>query len=127
VRSALEERFAAAGNPAPRYRIDIRLDDRLEVMFGFAPANASYDVERILERVHPDDRESLLAYFRALVERGDTISLEHRAVWPDGSVHRMLARGVVERDGQGAAVTLRGATIDISRLESAVATQEQIS
>ena len=105
----------------------VRLDDRLEVMFGFAPANASYDVERILERVHPDDRESLLAYFRALVEGGDTISLEHRAVWPDGSVHRMLARGVVERDGQGAAVTLRGATIDISRLESAVATQEQIS
>lgn len=30
VRSALEERFAAAGQAAPRYRIAVRLDDTLE-------------------------------------------------------------------------------------------------
>src|SRR5690606_19911365 len=65
-------------------------------------------------RLHPDDRPRLEAAVRAAVEHGESYSLRHRVVRPDGSECLVSSYGRAVRDAQGDIVRVRGVVQDIT-------------
>jgi diguanylate cyclase (GGDEF)-like protein/PAS domain S-box-containing protein len=67
------------------------------------------------ERVHPDDRERVMdGVFAAIKGDKNDWSDEYRLGRCDGSYAQVEDRGFIIRDGQGRAVRMVGATLDIS-------------
>ncbi len=82
-------------------------------LFGFAPDTA-LDLEKVFQRIHPDDREAVeRAVRRAVEDRGDYAG-EYRVVLPDGTQRWLAARGRTYSDAHGNAVRMVGAAIDIT-------------
>lgn len=88
--------------------------DRIAPLFGYAEGKLETTYENFLNAVHPDDRQMLIDAVTACVERGDRYELEHRCVWPDGSVHWMLERGDVVRDAAGKPLHMLGVVQDVT-------------
>ncbi|MHC4564971.1 MAG: MEDS domain-containing protein [Planctomycetota bacterium] len=93
---------------------DLHWSDRIEPLFGFAPGQFGATYEAFLECVHPDDRKHVVESANASIEQGDDYAVEHRIVWPNGTVRWMSETGDVIRDGQGKAVRMLGIVQDIS-------------
>ncbi|MET0421603.1 MAG: SpoIIE family protein phosphatase [Acidimicrobiia bacterium] len=68
-------------------------DTTMERLFGLEPGQFERDFVNFLDRVHPDDRESSATAIAHAQESGESLTFEHRVVWPDGSVHWIEGRG----------------------------------
>jgi PAS domain S-box-containing protein len=69
---------------------------------------------RLMARLHPDDRErSERAIRRSLEEHAD-YQIEHRVVWPDGSIHWISVLGRAFYDQAGEPERMLGVSIDIT-------------
>lgn len=83
-------------------------------LLGF-PADAALTLEQVRSRYHPDDVSATMEQRRAILESSDTFyDVEHRVVWPDGSVHWVYGRGEVERDDAGRALSVTAVYIDVT-------------
>lgn len=92
---------------------EITWDAALQARFGLEPATRTLTFDGYLELVHPEDRElTTKTVAAARAERGD-FSFEHRAVWPDGSVHWIEGRGRCMCDDAGEFVGMIGVALDI--------------
>ncbi len=86
----------------------------LNKLFG-RPAESGIVHYRVLnERLHPEDREHAEATLRHAVRHGDVFQIDHRVVWPDGSVHWVANRGQVHRDAAGRATRVIGVAMNIT-------------
>jgi len=83
-------------------------------LHGLAPNHAPLSHEEWLKLVHPDDRNRVDEQYRQSLERTHFWDTEFRLVWPDGSVHWILAKGRVFLDHLGCPVRLAGISIDIT-------------
>ena len=63
--------------------------------------------------MHPDDRDGTIAAIIDAQQSGEDLSFEHRAVWPDGSVHWLEARGRPVMDDAGTCIGMVGIGLDI--------------
>lgn len=70
--------------------------------------------ENFLAAVHPDDRPLVIEAVNNCVVLGDDYDIEHRVVWPDGSVRWMHERGDVLRDESGNPTRMLGVVEDIT-------------
>ena len=87
-------------------------------LFGFAP-EATVTFENLIQRIHPDDRETVEhAVRRAVADRSD-YTAEYRLVLPDNTQRWVVARGRVYPDTHGKPVRMMGATIDITARKQA--------
>ena len=94
-------------------------------LFGFAP-DATVTFENIIQRIHPDDRETVEgAVRRALEDRVDYAG-EYRVVLPDNTQRWVVARGRVYPDTQDKPVRMMGATIDITERHRAEAAAREL-
>ena len=93
---------------------DLHWSDRIEPIFGFAPGQFGATYEAFLECVHPDDRQGVVDSVYASVEQGDDYAIEHRIVWPDGTVRWVSETGDVIRDEQCRAIRMLGIVQDIT-------------
>lgn len=75
-------------------------------------------LDEYLALVHPDDRERVEGDLRAAIAWGDRLTVECRYRHPDGQ-RWIVSRGAVERDANGRAIRLRGATVDITAQRTA--------
>lgn len=99
--------------------------ERIAPLFGYKRGRLETTYENFLNAVHPDDRQAVIDAVDACVERGEDYNIEHRCVWPDGTVHWMLERGDVIRNGEGAPLRMLGVVQDITvRKEAELALQE---
>lgn len=98
---------------------DLHWSDRVEPLFGYAPGQFAATYAAFLECVHPDDRRHVVDSVNASVERGDDYAIEHRIVWPDGTVRWVAETGDVIRDGQGKAIRMLGIVQDITERKEA--------
>jgi PAS domain S-box-containing protein len=74
---------------------------------------------RFIAMLHPDDRERTeRAVRRSLEERGE-YRIEHRVVWPDGSIHWIRVLGRVFCDPTGEPDRMLGASLDITAQKAA--------
>jgi PAS domain S-box-containing protein len=86
--------------------------DSLAPLFGLTPEQAPRTQGEFFALIHPDDRRAIEdALEKASVERSE-LSVEFRAIWPDGSLHWNASRArVLFEDGRP--VKLLGIGIDI--------------
>lgn len=92
--------------------------------FGYDP-NAEPDVQAWTERIHPDDRDRVLALVeRALASGATSLSEEYRFRLADGSYGHFYDRGQIVRDAAGQARRMIGAMIDVTFSNRAYASLE---
>jgi len=128
-----EERYALAESAANigSWDWDMESGDlywsaRIEPMFGFDSGGFNGTYEAFLERVHPEDRQDVVDAVNAAVRDDADYAIEHRVVWPDGTVRWVAERGDVIRDDSGRAVRMLGVVRDVTRQKEAGARiQEQ--
>jgi PAS domain S-box-containing protein len=68
----------------------------------------------LIAAVHPDDRQRVEEALRVTVETGVDYAIEHRNLWPDGSVHWAEMRARLVRDRGGQNPRLVGVSSDIT-------------
>ena len=89
-------------------------DERLEAIFGFSPGRFDGTFDSYVACLHPDDRESVLAAVRSAVEHKASYRVEHRIVWPDGSIHWISGAGGVIVDEYGSVTGTVGCAADVT-------------
>lgn len=87
--------------------------DRVAPMFGLPEGIRETTYARFLATLHPDDREIVTAAVKLSIEEGRPYEVEHRVVWPDGTVRWVLESGAVTRDDDGEAMHMLGVVKDI--------------
>jgi PAS domain S-box-containing protein len=93
---------------------DLAWSEHVERLFGLGPGEFEGTFDAFLDRVYPDDRQSVREAIAATVQGGGHYETELRVLWPDGSVHWLLAVGEVYRDIHGAPVRMVGVTRDVT-------------
>lgn len=95
-----------------------RVSPPMEQMMRLDPGG--FHSHRELERhLHPDDRAATLEALRAAIEGDRPYDIEHRYLWPDGSIHWIHCRGMLFRDGEGAKQRLMGVSTDVTARKQA--------
>jgi len=89
-------------------------DDQVCRLLGLDPATFNGTAEEFLGAIHPDDRETVKAALVRTIEQEVPYEPEYRAVWPDGSVHYITARGRLVRDDKGRPARINGIIWDIT-------------
>jgi PAS domain S-box-containing protein len=114
-----EERlaFAVDGAGIGTWHWDLTTDqivwsNTCKSLFGL-PANTPMTPEIALERLHPDDRERAESAILHALEDKKAYEIEYRIVWPDKSVHWLLAKGKAYFDREGRAIRFEGAVHNI--------------
>ena len=90
-------------------------------LYGLPPGDIALPFEPWLQLVHPGDRDGVREDISRALERTDSFSSEFRVVWPDGTIHWLLAKGHLIRDSQGNPTRLIGVNMDISERKHAEA------
>lgn len=93
---------------------ELTWSEQIEPMFGFGPGQFQGTYHAFLQCVHPDDRQWVIDSVQACVEQGKEYNIEHRIVWPDGTIRWVSENGNVIRDGSGRAVRMLGIVEDIT-------------
>lgn len=87
--------------------------ERIAPLFGYPDGDLETSFDSFVNAVHPDDREAVVAAINRAVECDDPYEIEHRVVWPDGTVRWLLERGAVHRGPDGEALQMLGVVQDI--------------
>lgn len=92
---------------------DLFWTERIAPLFGYPTGELETSYENFLGAIHPEDRQLVMDAVDAAVNRGAPYDIEHRVVWPDGTVRWLSERGAVVRDAEGEALTMLGVVQDI--------------
>lgn len=93
--------------------------DEIFRIFGFAPGEVAPTYDEFMARIHPDDRQSVRDAVDAALAGERPYAVEHRLMWPDGTVRHVLEQGELSRDGNGEPVGMVGIVLDITEREEA--------
>ena len=109
-----------------------RGDVNLAYLFGLDPEAVAQGVaiEQFTAAIHPADRDRVTAAITHALATGDEYTIEYRVFDTDGRRRWVLARGQVEYDEAGVAVSFPGALVDIrdrKRTEASLRRSEQRS
>jgi len=101
-------------------------DDQVCHLLGIAPAGFTGTAEEFYKAVHPDDREMVKAALARTIEQDVPYETEYRTIWPNGSVHYIIARARLFCDETGHPVRVDGLIWDITgRRQAEVLLQRQ--
>lgn len=95
---------------------------RHDQCYGYDRPVIEWDFDVFLRHVHPEDRETAAGVFKAAVAARQDCQFEYRVIWPDGSVHWLLAAGSVLWQ-EGRATHMLGIVTDITRRKEAEASR----
>ncbi|MCG8670650.1 MAG: PAS domain S-box protein [Pseudomonadales bacterium] len=98
---------------------DLYWTERIAPLFGYSAGELETSYENFITAVHPDDREIVEAAIANCIESDATYDVDHRVVWPDGSIHWVNEKGDVQRDKNGKAIKMLGVIQDINRAKMA--------
>jgi PAS domain S-box-containing protein len=82
-------------------------------MFGFTPSERP-DLDRYMQRLHPEDCDSVRQTFARALDGGGTYQTEYRVVLPEGKTHWIASHGRVEFNHAGKPVVVRSVSLDIT-------------
>jgi two-component system cell cycle sensor histidine kinase/response regulator CckA len=99
------------------------MDARARALFGLA-SDETVTAARWLEAIHPDDRPRALERWETVLSERARYSAEYRVVWPDGSVHWLMAVGRCVTDpATGSSPQFSGVVLDLTERRR---TEEQL-
>jgi len=120
-----QERMELAANAAELgmwmwdiVRDEVWITDKGRALLGFPPLE-KIDFNRFRNRLHPQDRESVVQAVENSLRTGAEYEAEYRAVLPDGQVRWIAGRGQVEFNGEGQPARMRGVAVDITKRKQA--------
>lgn len=87
--------------------------ERIAPLFGYPEGALETTYENFLAAIHPADRQAVMDAVKACVEQNAPYEIEHRVVWPDGTIRWLLERGAVVPDANGKPVQMLGVVQDI--------------
>ncbi|MBE7201822.1 MAG: PAS domain S-box protein, partial [Parafilimonas terrae] len=88
-------------------------DRNLAGLFSVTPEEAEGgQLQSYTRAIHPADRDRVGRAILAAIAEGSGYDEQYRIVRPGGEVRWVVARGSIERDGAGRAVSLNGVVID---------------
>jgi PAS domain S-box-containing protein len=95
-------------------------DENLARLFGVNTEDArGGPIENYIRAIHPEDRKAVqTAISKVLEGPSDRYEITYRIVRENGDTSWVSARGTVERDATGKAISLPGVVIDISELKA---------
>jgi PAS domain S-box-containing protein len=88
-------------------------NDQLKLIFGLSPEATGLTIARFVDAIFPEDREGTERLFRGALLDHTEFKHEYRIVWPDGTVHWILATGQGAYDAAGKPLRMAGAALDI--------------
>ncbi|GAB3097051.1 hybrid sensor histidine kinase/response regulator [Lysobacter terrae] len=91
----------------------VTVSSQCKANFGL-PATADFTAERGMQAIPEEDRSRVQAALDAAAAGASEYDIEHRVIWPDGSLHWIHARGRSGAD-RGQPRRLSGVTVDITR------------
>lgn len=98
---------------------DLYWSDRIWPLLGYEKSVTKTTYDNFIAAIHPDDVPSVVQAVNDCIENGKDYEIEHRVVWPDGSIHWLHESGDVIRDNNGQATHMLGVVRDITELTEA--------
>jgi two-component system, LuxR family, sensor kinase FixL len=99
-------------------RNEIWATDKWRELFGFTPTER-LKLECILQRLHPDDRETMRQALTKAVAGAGRYETEYRLMLPDGGMRWIASQGRVEFDAKGQPVLMRCTSLDCTARKQA--------
>ena len=100
--------------------------DRVKQLYGYGSELKDIVYDHFVKSIHPDDREAVNKAIQTCIEQGLKYDIEHRVIWPDGSIHWMLERGDVVRSETGEPLHFLGVVQDITERVEAEQRQNEV-
>src|SRR6185295_5901945 len=94
---------------------------------GLEPGGFDGTFDTYVSLLHPEDRDEVLSAVRSAVDSKSSYQVDHRVVWPDGSVHWLQGRGSVTLDDAGEVTGTIGCSGDITATKAAEATARRLA
>ncbi len=88
--------------------------DRIWTLFGYAKEVTETTYDNFMAAIHPDDRKRVGDAVTSCVEKGTQYNIEHRVVWPDGSIRWLNESGDVVRDKDNKPLHMLGVVQDVT-------------
>ena len=88
--------------------------DELRRIFGLE-ASEPVSMDRVFERVHPEDRSHVVATIGRAEARQDSFTLQHRVLHPTLGLRWVRVRAEPELDASGAIIGMSGIVLDVTR------------
>lgn len=123
-RERLDAALAALGTGTFRWDVAtgrLEWDANLRALFGVRPEEEIRTLDDFFARVHPEDRESVVAMCERCAREGGPFTMEFRVSFPDGSVRWIDDRGTMYTDAAGRPAYMTGACIDVTDRKLATA------
>ena len=92
----------------------LRWSEILEAQYGLQPGTFGGTFEAFVERIHPDDRASVLETVGKAMKSGADFSVQNRSIWPDGTVRWLSGAGRVLLGEHGEPVRGVGISLDVT-------------
>ena len=119
--SESEERYALAQKAANLGSWDwdiqtgiLKWSEQVEPMFGLSKNSFGGTFDEFLNIVHPEDQQFLQDSVNATVVEREDYDIEHRIIWPDGTVRWVSEKGDVLRNDDGTAFRMLGTVQDVT-------------
>ncbi len=93
---------------------EVRWSEQTYYIMGHKPGDFENPAGQFEKAVHPADWEEVDRIIEECVATGKPIELEHRVIWPDGTVRYVLGKGEAILDETGTPVKLVGTVQDIT-------------
>ena len=90
-----------------------------DFLHGYKEAVKDWSLEIALSHVHKDDKEKFEHTLKEAIAQKQEWSIEYRIIWPDQSVHWILAVGHTLLDDKGEPSKVMGTSIDITKRKMA--------
>ncbi|MGD9705805.1 MAG: SpoIIE family protein phosphatase [Acidimicrobiia bacterium] len=101
-------------------------DAKLAELFGLQPGEFDGTYETWVSLLHPEDRQRTLDTLGEAVATKGPYVVEHRVLWPDGTVRWLQGKGHVTLDDDGDVTGTIGCTADITDQVLAAQEREQL-
>jgi two-component system, cell cycle sensor histidine kinase and response regulator CckA len=92
----------------------LRWSEILEAQYGLQPGTFAGTFEAFVERIHPEDRESVLETMGKAMKSGTDFSVVNRTIRPDGTVRWLSGAGRVLLDEHGQPLRGVGISQDVT-------------
>jgi two-component system cell cycle sensor histidine kinase/response regulator CckA len=92
----------------------LRWSETAEAHYGVQPGTFGGTFEAFVERIHPDDRQSVLDAVGKAMKVGSDFSVQNRSIWADGTVRWLSGAGRVLLGEHGEPVRAVGISLDIT-------------
>lgn len=100
-------------------------DTKLEALYGLEPGTFDGTFDAYVSLLHPDDAPSVLETVQRALKEKTRYTVEHRVVWPDGSVHWVQGKGRVTLDEFGGPTGTMGCVADVTEQTQVALVREQ--